>query len=101
MAEPVLLTSPSNPRIKEIAKLRQRSHRDKAGALLIEGYRELKRALDNGYKPRTVVTRPELFLGKHEPALVARCTEELESIRQRIEKVTANGVEPIAIEDLK
>ena len=33
--------------------------------------------------------------------LVARCTEELESIRQRIEKVTANGVEPIAIEDLK
>ena len=33
--------------------------------------------------------------------LVARCTEELESIRQRIEKVTANGVEPIAIEDLR
>lgn len=74
MSAPVLLTSPSNPRIKEIAKLRQRSHRDRAGALLIEGYRELKRALDNGYKPTTVVTCPELFLGKHEPALVDRCT---------------------------
>jgi TrmH family RNA methyltransferase len=48
MPDPVLLTSPSNPRIKEIAKLRQRSHRDRAGALLIEGDRELKRALDNG-----------------------------------------------------
>ena len=33
--------------------------------------------------------------------LVARCTEELESIRQRIEKVTANGVEPMSIENLK
>lgn len=57
-----------------MAKLRQRSHRDKAGALLVEGYRELKRAVDNGWKPSTVVTCPELYLGKHEPALVARCT---------------------------
>ena len=56
MSEPIVLTSPSNPRVKEIAKLRQRSHRDRAGALLIEGYRELKRALDNGYRPNTVVT---------------------------------------------
>ena len=56
MPDPVLLTSPSNPRIKEIAKLRQRSHRDRAGALLVEGYRELKRALDNAYRPRLLVT---------------------------------------------
>ena len=33
--------------------------------------------------------------------LVARCMEELESIRQRIEKVTAGGVEPLAMDDLK
>ena len=74
MKEPLLLTSPSTPRTKEIARLRQRSHRDRAGALLIEGYRELKRALDNGYRPTTLVTCPDLFLGKHEPELVARYT---------------------------
>ena len=72
--EPILLTSPSNPRLKQIAKLRQRSHRDDEGALLVEGYRELKRAIDNGWKPHTLVTCPELWLGKHEPALVGRCT---------------------------
>ncbi len=73
-AHPIQIESSSNPRIKEIAKLRQRSHRDRADALLVEGYRELKRAIDNGWKPRTVVSCPGLFLGKHEPALIARCT---------------------------
>ncbi len=33
--------------------------------------------------------------------LVARCAKELESIRQRIEKVTSAGVEPLDVEDLK
>jgi len=39
------ITSFSNPRIKEITKLRKRSHRDKSGLMIIEGYREIKRAL--------------------------------------------------------
>ena len=33
--------------------------------------------------------------------LVAQCTKELESIRQRIEKVTAGGVVPLDVADLK
>lgn len=93
MKEPILLTSPSNPRIKEIAKLRQRSHRDRAGALLIEGYREIKRAIDNAYKPHTIVSCPDLFLGKHEPALIARCVEagamHLQVIPTVFEKISA------------
>ena len=72
-APPLVLTSPSNPRIKQIAKLRQRSHRDEAGALLVEGYRELRRAVDNGWKPSTLVVCPEIWLGKHESALQERC----------------------------
>ncbi|MGI5867830.1 MAG: TrmH family RNA methyltransferase [Kiritimatiellia bacterium] len=71
---PLEITSPANPKIKEIAKLRQRSHRDAAGALLVEGYREIKRALDNGYKPRQIVVCPALYMGTHEPRLVERCT---------------------------
>lgn len=70
---PLEITSPSNPKIKEIARLRQRSHRDVAGALLVEGYREIKRALDNGYKPWRIVTCPALYMGSHEHLLVDRC----------------------------
>lgn len=69
----VHITSPSNQTIKDIARLRQRSHRDKAGALLIEGYREIKRALDNAYKPWQIVTCPDLYMGSHEMLLIDRC----------------------------
>ena len=67
------ITSTSNPRIKDIVKLRQRSHRDEAGLLLIEGYRETKRALDNNYKPHTIVSCSELFMGTNENAIIDRC----------------------------
>ena len=71
----VRLESPANPRVKDVVKLRQRSHRDKLGLMLVEGYRELKRALDNGYRPRTVFACPGLFMGVHEPELLRRARE--------------------------
>jgi TrmH family RNA methyltransferase len=72
---PLHITSLSNPKIKDIVRLRQRSHRDDADALLIEGYRELKRALDNNYTPKQIVTCAELFMGSHEQLLIDRCME--------------------------
>ena len=69
-AEPI--TSPSNPRVKRVVKLRQRSHRDSLGLLLIEGGRDLERALDGGHVPHTLFTCPAL----HPPgaaALESRC----------------------------
>ncbi len=41
------ITSPANPRVKDVVRLRQRSHRDEQNRMLIEGYREISRALDN------------------------------------------------------
>lgn len=69
------ITSPSNQKIKDIVRLRQRSHRDEKKALLVEGYREVKRALDNDYKPNMLITCPELFMGEHEGKLIERCVE--------------------------
>jgi TrmH family RNA methyltransferase len=69
----MILTSLQNPLVKEVVRLRQRSHRDEAGLLIIEGYRELIRALDNGHPPTRLFTCPSLFLGVNEPALIARC----------------------------
>ena len=66
------INSPANPRIKNVVRLRQRSHRDAQGLMLIEGYRELRRALDNAYRPQTVFTCPELFLGSNENELLER-----------------------------
>ena len=68
------LTSPSNPKIKHVVRLRNCSVRTETGEMIVEGYRECRRALDNGYRPNAVFFCPDLYL-KHEnePALVADC----------------------------
>ena len=87
------ITSLANPKVKEVVRLRQRSHRDSAGLMLIEGYRELKRALDNGYRPVTVFTCHGLFMGIHEGALIDRARQAgatvLECARNVFEKMSA------------
>lgn len=75
MKTPIKLASLQNPRVKDAVKLRDRPARDKQGVLLIEGYRELKRALDNGVKPLSLFYSPEWYLGENEPALVERCAQ--------------------------
>jgi len=67
------ITSLQNPRIKDVVKLRKRSRRDEEHVLLVEGYRELKRALDNDFAPTTLLYCPEQYLGENEHALVERC----------------------------
>jgi TrmH family RNA methyltransferase len=45
---PPLLTSFSNPRVRAATALRERRHRDETGLTLIDGARELRRALEAG-----------------------------------------------------
>lgn len=70
---PLSITSLQNPRVKAVVGLRQRSDRDERGEMIIEGYRELKRALDNHHVPKALFTCAELFMGTNEPALIERC----------------------------
>jgi len=71
---PQHITSLTNPKVKHIVKLRQRSHRDEAGQMLIEGYRECKRALDNGYVPQMIFFCEDLYLKNlNEPEIVHQC----------------------------
>lgn len=68
------LSSLTNPRVKNVVRLRQRSHRDEAQLMLIEGYREIRRALNNRYKPQTVFYCEELFLKNlNEFELIEQC----------------------------
>ena len=74
-AKAQLLTSLQNPKVKQVVRLRDRSHRDEENLLLIEGYREIKRALDNRWNPSALFYCPELYQGKNEATLVERCAE--------------------------
>ena len=70
--KPDPITSPSNPRIKQLVRLRNRRHRDRSGLFLIEGYRELRRAADGDVEIVEVFACPELYLGDNEEPLVDR-----------------------------
>lgn len=65
-----VVTSLQNSRIKEAIKLRKRSARDESGLFLIEGYREVRRAVDNGISLPSLFYSPSLFQGSNETALL-------------------------------
>ncbi len=64
------ISSFQNSRIKEAVRLRERRERNQSGLFLIEGYRELRRAVDAGRSIEALFYSPELFLGENEDALI-------------------------------
>lgn len=69
------ITSPSNQRVKDVVRLRQRSHRNSRQQMLIEGYREISRALDNGHPLTDVFFCETRFQGENNEALLERARE--------------------------
>jgi TrmH family RNA methyltransferase len=65
-----LIQSLQNPRVKNLVKLRDRRDRDRQKQFLIEGYREVSRALAKGCPIREIYFSPEWFLGENEPSLL-------------------------------
>ena len=64
------IASPTNHRIKRLVRLRSRRERDRTHKFLIEGYRELLRAVEHHVALEEMYFSPELLLGKDEPALL-------------------------------
>lgn len=64
------ITSPANPRVKHLVRLRDRHARDETGLFLIEGYRELRRALAGPVELAELYCCPALYLGENEEGLV-------------------------------
>jgi TrmH family RNA methyltransferase len=85
------ITSPQNPRIKQLVRLRNRTGRDRSGLFIVEGYREIRRALDNGWRPAELYVCRDLFLGKNEESVIAQARQAgarvLECVRPAFEKV--------------
>lgn len=55
-----IITSVQNPRIKQVARLRDRRNRDREELMLVEGVDELSLALAGGARPQAVFYCPEL-----------------------------------------
>jgi TrmH family RNA methyltransferase len=85
------ITSPQNARLKQLVRLRDRRARDEGGVFLIEGYRELRRAIEKGVRPHELYFAPEWFLGENEPALIAQAaaagTQTFELSKEAFAKV--------------
>ncbi len=71
LLEPI--TSLTNDRIKRLVRLRNRRERDRSGLFLVEGYRELRRAVAAGIELTEIYACPDLYLGGNEPGLVEEC----------------------------
>jgi TrmH family RNA methyltransferase len=89
------ITSLQNPRLKQLVKLRDRRPRDEAGEFLIEGYREVKRALAAGVRPRELYCGPDWFLGTNEPALI----EEAQSAGAQVFELSKEAFAKVSYRD--
>ena len=66
------LSSVKNPRVQHAYALRERKQRETERLTVLEGYRELSRAMDAGVKLSECFFCPEMFLGSNEAALLER-----------------------------
>lgn len=68
--QPAQITSPTNARVKWLVSLRKRRVRDDEGVTLIEGYDELRLAIDVGVAVGTLYYSPELVADRDRLPLV-------------------------------
>lgn len=78
------ITSPANPRLKQVVGLRRRRARDEARVTVVEGFEELGLAMEAGVRPRTLFYSPELMLDADEQLRV-------------VDDARASGVETIRV----
>lgn len=83
----LLITSVQNPKVKQVIDLREKNEREKTGLFLIEGYRELLRAVDSGQSIQTLFICPELFLGSNEWSLIDKVKKDCSLVIHCSEKV--------------
>ena len=65
------LTSPSNPHLKRARRLRQRKHREREGAFVVEGIHPVWRAAETGADVQVVLMAPAVLTSEAARQLVA------------------------------
>ncbi len=64
------IQSPHNPRVKNLVRLRNARHRRRQGLFLVEGLREISRALEHGLSLQTLFFCPEHFKSGQSRAII-------------------------------
>ncbi|VGO18889.1 TrmH family RNA methyltransferase [Pontiella sulfatireligans] len=72
MENALIIESPQNPRVKAAVKLRKSNVRRQTGETLVEGYREILRASDSGWRFKELYCCPELYLDLEADKLVSK-----------------------------
>ncbi len=67
--QPARISSLKNPQIKKVLHLRDRRDRDESGLTVIEGLRELARAVENGVMIEQLFVCPEILSERHQGKL--------------------------------
>ncbi len=65
-----VIASVTNPRVKRLVRLRDRRDRDDEGVFIVEGYRAIRRMLDQQVAPIELYVGPDWFQGENEQALI-------------------------------
>ena len=90
------ITSLQNPKVKQVARWRDRPEREGSQVVLAEGYRALVRAMAGGYRMDEVFVCPEFFPGQgHEEELLA----QLAGQGARLIRVAPRAFEKMAYRD--
>ena len=91
------IESADNPRVKEAVRLRERRARGKLGRFLVEGRREIARALEAGLAPQSVFVeeRPDV---PHDPE-TSRIVAAAERVGAKILRVTPGVGEKLALRE--
>lgn len=78
------IESTANPLIKQIVRLKERRERKKSGLFLIEGYREITRAIEGSVVIEKLFVAPELFLGSNEQGLMSKVQGEIINVPKNL-----------------
>ena len=95
MAMTDILTSPSNPLIKQARSLRQRKGRAETGLFLVEGIHHVGEAVEAGWDIQSVLYAPDQLTSDFARDLIAR----LETKKIRTQAISAQVMDSLAEKD--
>ncbi len=96
MAKPVI-TSLSNPLIKQARALRQKKARVESGLFLVEGIHQVGEAVESGWDVESLLYAPELLTSKFAADLIARLGEKPQPVSADVMESLADKENPQGI----
>lgn len=93
---PVQISSLGNNHIKRVVKLNTRRFRNKYRLTIVEGVREVSRALENGVQPQEVYLCPELIQEQRAQQIAANFIENENTASYKLFKVSSQVFHKIA-----